>query len=142
MSRYTRFKLYWENWGGYSDKVHPFSAPTLVWVVATSETASRCLVEDRRPIDNYTRAMWHANWQAIPYSTVQELVRLLHEVGAFDEPKQLVQDSQDGDYLCVWDLTGVLDDRAFHISVSFRSPGQKFNTLGEQLRKALFEIRK
>lgn len=140
MSRYTQFKLYWESWSGYADKIHPFSEPTLVWVIATSETASRCLV-DRKAKDN-TRGIWNANWEVIPYSTVRELVRLLHEVGAFDEPKQLVQDSQDGDYVCVWDLTGVVDDHAFHISVSFRSPGQKFSTLGEQLKNVLHEIRK
>jgi hypothetical protein len=139
MSRYTQFKLYWEDWTGYPDQSHPWAEPTLVWIVATRETASRCLV-DRQAKDN--KVIWNANWQALPYSKVRELVRLLHEVGVFDKPKQLVEDSGDGDYLSVWDLTGVLDDRVFHMSLSFRSPGHKWNTLGQQLKNALFETRK
>jgi hypothetical protein len=52
-----------------------------------------------------------------------------------------VADAPDGEYLSVWDLTGVVGDRAFHLSVKFSCPGEIWSPLGHRLRDALMELR-
>jgi hypothetical protein len=73
---------------------------------------------------------WNAKWKGIPYSLVEPLPNLLEEAGAFTEPKPLVEDAAGGDYLAVWDLTWIVRARAFHISLEFTSPGERWTPLG------------
>jgi hypothetical protein len=66
---------------------------------------------------------------------------LLDEIGAFGAAQPLVEDAPDGDYLSLWDLTGAVGDRAFHLSIKFSCPGEIWSPLGQRLRNALMELR-
>jgi hypothetical protein len=144
MSHYTEFKLYWEQWGGYPDRTYPFGNPNLVWVIATKDSAARCLVrqESRGAMD----VQGKADWERIPYTLVEQLIPLLHEAGVFSAAPHigmdaLVQPAANGDYLCVEDLTGVLDNRPFHLSLKYSAPGGEWSPLGERLRTVLIALR-
>jgi len=139
MAHFTEFKLYWEIWGGYPDQDYPFGNPTLVWVIASKDSAVRCLVdgEPRGPME----ISWSADWKDIQFSLTEPLPVLLEEAGAFSIPKQLVQGAPDGDYLEVWDLTGIFRDRPFGLSLKFTWPGEQWSPLGQRLRSALMALR-
>jgi len=139
MSRFTEFRLYWEDWGGYPDRDYPFGNPTLTWLIASKEAAARCVV--RPDAKGAMDVSWSASWESIPYTLVEPLPALLEEIGAFGAPQPLVEDAADGDYLSVWDLTGAVGDRAFHLSVKFSCPGEIWSLLGHRLRDALIELR-
>jgi hypothetical protein len=144
MSHYTDFKLYWEQWGGYPDRSYPFGNPNLVWIVATTDSAARCLVHQESR--GAMTVEWKANWEQIPYALVAQLIPLLDEACAFSntplsDERALVQPSADGDYLCVEDVTGVLGDRPFHLSIKYLVPGSVWSPLGERLRSALIAMR-
>jgi hypothetical protein len=139
MSRFSDFKLYWEDWGGYPDRDYPFGNPTLMWLIASKDAAARCMV--RSDAKGAMDVSWSARWESIPYTLVEPLPALLDEIGAFGAAQPLVQDAPDGDYLSVWDLTGVVGERPFHLSVKFSCPGEIWSPLGHRLRDALMELR-
>jgi hypothetical protein len=139
MSRFTELKLYWEDWGGYPDRDYPFGNPTLTWLIASKEAAARCVV--RSASQGAMDVGWSASWENIPYTLVEPLPALLEEIGAFGAAQPLVEDAPDGDYLSVWDLTGAVGERAFHLSVKFSCPGEIWSPLGHRLRDALMELR-
>ena len=139
MAHYTDFKLYWEDWGGYPDRSCPFGEPTLMWVIATKDRTARCIVD--RAHRGAMDVTWNAKWKGIPYSLVEPLPNLLEEAGVFTESKPLVEDAADGDYLAVWDLTGIVRARAFHISLKFTCPGERWTPLGQKVEAALYALR-
>ena len=55
--------------------------------------------------------------------------------------KNLVEYAVDGDYLVVWDLTGVVQDRPFHLSLKYTCPGERWTALGKRLRDTLIALR-
>jgi len=139
MSRFTYLKLYWEDWGGYPDRDYPFGNPTLMWLIASKETAARCVV--RSDVKGSMDVSWSANWEKIPYILIEPMPALLEDIGAFGAPQPLVEDAPDGDYLSVWDLTGVVGERAFHRTIKFSCPGEIWSPLGHRLRDSLMELR-
>ena len=139
MSRFTDLKLYWEDWGGYPDRDYPFGNPTLMWLIASKQSAARCIVRSETAAAMVVN--WSASWENIPSALVEPLPALLHDIGAFGTPQPLVEDRPDADYLSVWDLTGAVGDHAFHISIKFGCPGECWLPLGRRLRDALMELR-
>lgn len=139
MSRFTDFKLYWEDWGGYPDRDYPFGNPTLTWLIASKQSAARCIV--RSEAEGAMSVNWHASWENVPLALAEPLPALLQDIGAFGAPQPLVEDPADADYLSVWDLTGAVGTRAFHMSIKFGCPGETWLPLGRRLRDALMELR-
>jgi hypothetical protein len=139
MAHFTDLKLYWEEWGGYPERRYPFGEPTLTWILATRDSAARCLIraESKGAMD----VSWTASWAKLPSHLIEPLPALLEDIGAFDSQKPLVADAPDGAYLTVWDLTGVLLDRPFHLSLKFTRPGERWTPLGQRLRTALIALR-
>jgi len=135
----TEFKLYWEIWEGYANPDKFFAGPTLIWVIASTDTARRCLLE--RSAANTTQIAWTVNWEQIPYSTITELSVLLEEAGAHGSPKQLVDSTKEGDYLTIWDLTCVVQSRPSHLSVRFTTPGEQWSDLAQRLNAVLSSLR-
>jgi hypothetical protein len=66
---------------------------------------------------------------------------MLEEADAYGSPKQLAISTEEGDYLTVWDLTGVMQSRPFHLSIRFTSPGQQLSDLGRRLNAALSRLK-
>jgi hypothetical protein len=138
VAHFTDLKLYWEQWGGYPERDHPFGNPDLVWIVATRGAAARC-----RVVGVPAGAMeirWEASWSSIPYPLVEPLPNLLEEIGAFGTLKPLVASGASGDYRVVHDITGVLDSRAFHFALNFTTPGHAWTPFGERLMRMLEAI--
>ncbi|WP_026931541.1 hypothetical protein [Glycomyces tenuis] len=135
MGRYTDFTLYSERWGGYSDRSEPFGLPRLAWFVASSDGAARCLVQSES-MDAMTIS-WSAAWQRVPLELLAPVPGLLAEAGAFGVPRPLVEDTGDGDYLDVWQLTGVHEDRPFRLAVERTVPGSAWTPLGRRLAVAI-----
>jgi hypothetical protein len=48
-----------------------------------------------------------------------------------------VDDDAAGDYLVVWELTGVLRDRPFRLAVQHKQPGCQWTALGQRLSDSL-----
>lgn len=123
VSRYTDFTLYWETWGGYPTRKEPFGLPNLTWFVATADGAMGCRVR-AQPKDSMT-VTWSAEWQPLPRELLDPLPGLLEEAGAFGQAAALVANSAaEGDYLEVWELSGALRDRPFHLTVHHTIPGE------------------
>jgi hypothetical protein len=139
MAHFTDLKLYWEDWSGYPERSNPFGEPTLTWILATRDAAARCLIsaEAKGAMD----VTWKAGWTKLPFRLVEPLPALLEDVGAFGSQRPLIADGPDGAYLTVWDLTGVVLDRTFHLSLKFTRPGERWTPLGERLRTALIALR-
>jgi hypothetical protein len=138
MGRFVDCRLYWEEYGSYPDRDQPFGLPSLVWVIA-KDKAARCRVSAEPK--SASEVLWSADWKQVPYATVQGLKDMLEEVGAFGELKPLVENGRGGDYLVVWDITGVVGDRAFHFSVEFTAPGERWTPIGERFRQVLAALR-
>jgi len=139
MAHFTDLKLYWEDWSGYPERSKPFGEPTLTWILATRDAAARCLI--RAEAKGAMDVTWKAGWTKLPFRLVEPLPAILEDVGAFGSQKPLIADGPDGAYLTVWDLTGVLLDRSFHLSLTFTRPGERWTPLGERLRTALIALR-
>lgn len=139
MSRYTDFKLYVEEWGGYPERDHAFGNPGLFWLIASGDKAARCQVSciPRGAMG----ASWEASWTSVPYALVEPIPHLLEEIGAFGDLQPLVVPGGVGDYRLVWDVTGVVGVRPFHFSLDCIAPGAKLTELGERLRSAVSAIR-
>jgi hypothetical protein len=139
MPQPTAFKLYWEIWNGYANPDRFWAGPDLVWILASTDKARRCLV--RRSQDKNMQMAWNVNWKEIPDSSIAELCAMLEEADAYGSPKQLAISTEEGDYLTVWDLTGVMQSRPFHLSIRFTSPGQQLSDLGRRLNAALSRLK-
>lgn len=135
MGRYTEFTLYWESWGGYPDRAEPFGLPQLTWFVASAGNAARCVV--RSQPEGPTRVTWSAQWEPLPRELLDPVPGLLEEAGAFGEPAPLVRDNAAGDYLVVWELSGVLRDRPFRLTVQHKQPGCRWTPIGQRLSDSL-----
>jgi hypothetical protein len=140
VGRYTDFTLYWEKWGGYPERKEPFGLPTLTWFIATADRAMRCLVRSQ-PKDA-TTVTWSAEWQQLPRKLLDPVPGLLEEAGAFGEPAPLlVEDTAEGAYLEVWELTGALHDRPFRLAVHRTEFGHwPPLTLGRRLSDSLHSL--
>jgi len=93
-------------------------------------------------IDMFARA-WNtgsAEWQQLPRELLDPVPGLLEEAGAFGQPApRLAEDTAEGDYLEVWELTGALHDRPFRLAVQRAVPGQWPSlTLGRRLSDSLY----
>jgi len=138
MSRFVDFRFYWEEYGSYPERDSPFGLPRLIWVVA-KDKAVRCQVSANPK--TATEVAWSADWKPVPCEAVQRLKDALEETGAFGEVKPLVENGPPGDYLVVWDITGAIGDRAFHFSVEFTTPGERWTPIGERFQRALAALR-
>jgi hypothetical protein len=138
MGKFADFQFYWEEYGSYPDRDFPFGLPTLIWLIA-KDNAVRCRVSAESK--SAMEVQWSADWKQIPSEIVQRLTDILEEVGAFGELKPLVENSQDGDYLVVWDLTGVFGQRTFHFSVEWTCPGERWTLIGERFREVMVALR-
>jgi hypothetical protein len=135
MGHYVDVTLYWQRWGGYPDREIPFGPPELWCFVAKEDRAARCLVS---PLPDHTPAATPgAGWQQIPPGLLRPVPALLHEAGAFGAPLPLVTGPAVGDYLQVWELTGVVHDRPCHLTVRFTAPGTRWTPLGQRLADTL-----
>ncbi len=135
MGHFTDFKLYWEVWGGYPDRSHPFGNPELLWVIASENSAVRCRVfpeaKGAMTID------WNVKWEKIALDVVGQIKNILEEIGAYDKLQPVVTNTVEGDYLMVWDITGVEGSRAFSISLKWTTPGEQWTPLGERFREIM-----
>jgi len=139
MGRYTELTLYLEEWGGYPDREASFGLPNLAWFVATADRAARCRVTSE--IKGPTKVDRSAQWQQIPRELIDPVPGLLDEAGAFGDPAPLVEDTGPGDYLLVWELTGVVHDRPFHLAVQVMAPGSQWTPLGQRLSDSIMSLR-
>jgi hypothetical protein len=87
------------------------------------------------------KVVWNAQWQQLPRELLDPLPDLLEQAGAFGEPVPLVENTGSGDYLLVWELTGVLHDRPFHLAVQLTAPGFQWTPLGQRLSESIGALR-
>jgi hypothetical protein len=83
---------------------------------------------------------WSVEWRPVDRAVIDPLPALLDEVGAFGMPAHLVDDAVDGDYQVVWEVTGVVGDRPYHLGLSFTCPGEHWTPLGRRFKEALFAL--
>jgi hypothetical protein len=85
---------------------------------------------------------WSVEWQRLPRELLDPLPGLFEEAGAFGQPAPLLANSvEEGDYLEVWELSGALFDRPFHLTVQCTIPGEwPALSLGQRLSDCLYSL--
>lgn len=80
------------------------------------------------------------SWTRVTRERVEEIERLLEEVGAFGTLKPLVEGNATGYYFVTWQITGSLKGRPFELQLNFVEPGEKWNALGQRFQDALARL--
>ncbi|GAB1516493.1 hypothetical protein [Actinophytocola sp. KF-1] len=133
--RYTTFSLYWERWGGYPGRDHPFGAPSLTRVLATSSASAVTLVEER---PSGTGVVTVARTSPLAMSAVAPLPGL---IAAALATSPLISEPGGGDYQVVDDLTG-FSDGPFHLTLAYTVPSSAvWSPAARRLMDALNAIR-
>ena len=85
---------------------------------------------------------WSAEWQRLPRELLDPVPGLLEEAGAFGESAPLLANgAAEGDYLEVWELSGALHDRPFHLTIQRTIPGEwPPLSLGQRLSDCLYSL--
>jgi len=140
LPRFINFTFNWQQYGSYPERSYPFGLPRLITIIRKDKTLAAVINSNSK---SSMEIEWEIEWIIIPEKIIEKLFIVLKEINAYNQHIPLTKESKkEGTYLVTDFITGVYNNRSFHILFEHYEPEQNMNQYGEKLYYILHDIEK